>query len=70
MNTRGIDLKLARVGERIKQRQVGDAMGVSESRIAHIEALDVVPPRAAARYVKALEWCRTSRTSDSPVEAA
>lgn len=56
----GLDLKLARVARRVKQRVLGAAMGVSESRISSIEREAVVTPELAARYLAALDTCATS----------
>lgn len=56
----GLDLKLARVARRIKQKAVGAAMGVSESRVSSIEREAIVTPELAARYLQALDTCDTS----------
>lgn len=56
----GLDLKLARVARRIKQKAVGAAMGVSESRVSSIEREAVVTPELAERYLRALDTCDTS----------
>lgn len=56
----GLDLKLARVARRIKQKTLGSAMGVSESRISSIEREAVVTPELAERYLAALDTCGTS----------
>lgn len=54
----GLDLKLARVAARVKQRQLGQAMGVSESRVSSIERESFVTAELAARYRTALDTCR------------
>lgn len=54
----GLDLKLARVAARVKQRALGTAMGVSESRVSAIEREAVVTADLAARYLTALDTCR------------
>lgn len=55
----GLDLKLARVAARVKQRALGAAMGVTESRISSIEREAIVTPKLAERYLRALDTCRT-----------
>lgn len=57
--TTGLDLKLARVAARVKQRAIGAAMGVSETRVSHIEREAVVTPELAERYMTALRICGT-----------
>lgn len=59
----GLDLKLARVAARVKQRAIGTEMGVSESRVSAIEREAVVTPELAARYLAALDTCRTTTPS-------
>jgi len=61
--TTGLDLKLARVRERVKAKHVAEAMGVSQSRIAKIEREAVVSPEIASRYLDAVAQCRTLGTS-------
>lgn len=58
----GLDLKLERVAARLRQRQIGDAMGVSGSRVAAIEREAVVSAETVARYREAMRVCST-RTS-------
>lgn len=55
----GLDLKLARVARRIKQKPLGEAMGVSASRVAAIEREAVVTRETADRYFEALDTCST-----------
>ena len=55
----GLDLKLARVAARIKQKPLGEAMGVSASRVAAIEREAVVSVELAERYLRALGTCGT-----------
>jgi transcriptional regulator with XRE-family HTH domain len=50
----GLGLKLARVGARVKQRPLADAMGVSVSRISSIEREAVVTDTTRERYLDAL----------------
>ena len=50
----GLGLKLARVGARVKQRPIADAMGVSVSRISAIEREAVVTDATRDRYLDAL----------------
>ena len=50
----GLGLKLARVGARVKQRPLADAMGVSVSRISAIEREAVVTTATRDRYLDAL----------------
>jgi plasmid maintenance system antidote protein VapI len=60
--TTGLDLKLERIGARVPGRAVAQALGVSESRVSHIEAQAVVTPAMVLRYREALAQCRTDRT--------
>ncbi len=50
----GLGLKLARVGERVKQRPLAEAMGVSVSRISSIEREAFPSPATRNRYLDAL----------------
>lgn len=61
----GLDLKLARIARRVKQKPLGEAMGVSASRIAAIEREAVVTAETQQRYFAALDMCGT-RTSQMP----
>lgn len=63
--TTGLDLKLARVAARVKQRPLADAMGVSESRVSAIEREAVVSPAIRLRYLDAL-----ARAAQAQTEAA
>lgn len=54
MTYRGIDLKLRRVALRVGVTDLGRAMGVTHSRVSHIETRAVVTPEAASRYLAAL----------------
>lgn len=66
MNTHtptGLDLKLERVAQRVTGRAIAHAMGVSSSRIGHVEASAVVTHEMAARYRAALATCVEERTS-------
>lgn len=51
---RGLDLRVMRVGRRIETRQIAREMGVSSSRVSHIEKADIVTVQAEARYLEAL----------------
>ena len=59
----GLDLKVARVRARVKQREIGLVMGVTESRISSIEREGIVTSDTARRYLAALDTCSTARTS-------
>ena len=59
----GLDLKLERTAARVTGRAIARAMGVSSSRIGHIEALAVVTPEMVIRYRSALRTCVDERTS-------
>jgi transcriptional regulator with XRE-family HTH domain len=67
---KGIDLRLRRVSHRIKVGAIADAMGVSDSRISHIETRDDVTDEAARKYLAALATLTTVSPPQSPVEAA
>lgn len=43
----------------MKQKALGAAMGVSESRVSSIEREAVVTPELAERYMTALDTCGT-----------
>lgn len=59
----GLDLKLRRTAARVTQIDLGAQMGVTPQRVSHIEALAVVPPTAAERYVAALAAVASNRES-------
>lgn len=61
----GLNLKLERVAERLTATAVGREMGVSNSRIGHIEASAFVTVETAARYRAAVATCIKRRTSGS-----
>lgn len=63
----GLDLKLERTAKRVKGTEIARAMGVSRSRVGHIEETDLVSPRTAARYRAALATCVEARTSGEAV---
>jgi transcriptional regulator with XRE-family HTH domain len=65
--TTGLDLKLERTAQRVTGRAVARAMGVSSSRIGHVEASAVVTPDFAARYRAAVATCVQERTSEERV---
>jgi transcriptional regulator with XRE-family HTH domain len=58
-----MDLKLERTAARVQAKQIAEEMGVSRSRIGHIEASAYVTPETAARYRAALDTCTLRRTS-------
>lgn len=64
--TTGMDLKLLRVAARVKTGELAVAMGVSDSRISHLESRAVVTTEAAERYRAALA---TLTTNPSRLEA-
>jgi transcriptional regulator with XRE-family HTH domain len=55
----GLELKLRRVSLRLNVTELANAMGVSASRISHIETRDRVTPDAAERYLAAIETLTT-----------
>lgn len=63
--TTGLDLKLERVAERVTGRALARTMGVSSSRIGHVEGSAVVTPEMVARYRAALATCVRQRTSSA-----
>lgn len=61
----GLDLKLERTAQRIRVKELAQAMGVSQSRVSRIEAQDTVTEDMAVRYRAALRTCGTSRDAQS-----
>lgn len=61
----GLTLKLERTAARITGTAIARAMGVSSSRVGHIEASAYVTPETIARYRRALSTCVADRTSES-----
>jgi plasmid maintenance system antidote protein VapI len=61
--TTGKDLKMRRIGADVKAVDLAEAMGVTSSRITHIETRRLVTPDAAERYLAALSTCITKSTS-------
>jgi len=61
--TTGLELKLRRVAAGVKAKAVAGQMGISSSRLSRIEVPEPVTDRMAARYLTALDACRTSGTS-------
>lgn len=55
----GLELRLRRVALRVKTNDLADAMGVTASRISHIEGRSVVTDNAAKKYLRALETLAT-----------
>lgn len=60
--TTGMDLKLRRVAADVRVKDLAGAMGVTSSRISHIERSRIVTPEAEAGYVAALSKCTTTNT--------
>lgn len=68
--TTGLALKVARVEQRVKAREIALAMGVSQSRVSSIEREGFVTDETANRYLTALAHVRTQRTSPTVAESA
>jgi hypothetical protein len=66
----GISLKLERVASRVTGRAIAHAMGVSSSRVGHIEASAFVTLETAQRYREAVATCIAERTSRVAGEAS
>lgn len=66
----GLTLKLERTASRVTGRAIAQAMGVSSSRVGHIEASAFVTPETAQRYREAVATCVAERTSRIIGEAA
>lgn len=62
--TSGLELKLERVAARVPGKALAQALGVSDGRVSHIEALAVVSPAMVLRYRQALRACGTVGTSE------
>lgn len=56
---KGIDLKLLRIAARIKASDLARALGVTTSRVSHIESRDEATEEAARKYLAALETLTT-----------
>jgi len=65
VTTTGLDLKLERTAQRVQATAIARTMGVSTSRIGHVEASAVVTPQMAERYRAALATCVQERTSEN-----
>lgn len=61
-DTTGLSLKVARTEQRVKAREIAEAMGVSPSRVASIEREGFVSQETAGRYLTALAHVRMRRT--------
>jgi DNA-binding transcriptional regulator YiaG len=59
----GLDLKVARVRERLKAKDIAAEMDVTPSRVSSIEREQFVTPETAKRYLEAVTTCSTRRTS-------
>ena len=66
----GLHLKLERVAQRVTATSIAAVMGVSSSRIGHIEASAFVTPETAQRYRAAVDTCVRERTSTRPAVTA
>lgn len=65
MATTGIELKLLRVAADVQAKDLAAVMGVTSSRIGHIEKSRVVTDEARARYLAALDTCVTKSNKDA-----
>ena len=65
----GLSLKLERTAARVTGRAIAHAMGVSSSRVGHIEASAFVTLETAQRYREAIATCIAERTSRVAGEA-
>lgn len=63
MEPTGLSLKVLRTEQRVKAREIAEAMGVSQSRVSSIEREGFVTQETADRYLAALARVRTERTS-------
>ena len=68
--TTGMDLRLRRVGLRLTVSQVASAMGVSPSRVSHIESRDRVTAEAEEKYVSAIQTLTTVPASSATAAAS
>jgi len=59
----GSELRLLRRSRGLSQSQLASAMGVDQSRIAHIEARAVVTWKTSDRYLAALREAEKDRAS-------
>lgn len=59
----GLDLKLERVRRQVPAKAVAEAMGISAGRLSRIEKPAPVTEAMRARYLLAVETCRTSGTA-------
>jgi len=66
----GLDLKLRRVGQRVRATELAREMGVSISRVSHLEREAVVSDAMATRYLNTLATFGTSRTPQTAQEVA
>lgn len=63
----GLSLKLQRVAADVSSNDLAGAMGVTVSRLSHIEGSRKVTTKAAARYVAALATLTTKPTDAEQV---
>lgn len=60
--TTGLDLKVKRVAADISSTDLALAMGVTISRLSHVEGSRKVTPKAAIKYLDALATLTTKAT--------
>jgi plasmid maintenance system antidote protein VapI len=68
--TTGLDLKLQRVGSRVKANLLAEQMGVSSARVSAIENQAVVTDETATKYLAALQTLTTIPTQAETPSAA
>lgn len=66
----GLDLKLRRVALRVRAKDLAQEMGVSISRVSHLEREAVVSEAMVSRYLETLATFRTSGTPETAQGAA
>lgn len=66
----GMELKLQRVGHRVKAKHLADEMGVSSARVSAIENQAAVTDETATKYLSALSTLTTIPTSADTASAA
>jgi hypothetical protein len=65
----GLDLRLLRVAQRAKSKDLAKAMGVHTSRVSMLESQAIVTDEAARRYVEALQTLTPVPPSETPAVA-
>lgn len=66
----GLDLKLKRIAQRVKQYELAKAMGVSTSRLSKIEREGLASTEITQRYLAALDTCGTLGAPQPVAEVA